>query len=169
MPKVRRQIVTKRRIRPNPIEKHVIHVQLHGQHMTNVTTRIGVRSVTVRIASPIRQRDSSTYGTHRHHTIRPIPGHNRRSTDQFSHTQSASVAADLIAQPDHIHNRDTLMLLLWPEETQAIAQRNLRQTLYHLRKALPNESEVTILSDRQSIWLILTLIFRPIRSNSITT
>ena len=59
----------------------------------------------------------------------------------------------LVAEPDLPRNRDVLMAILWPEESQAIAQRNLRQTLYHLRKALPNESEATILSDRQSIWL----------------
>jgi WD40 repeat protein/DNA-binding SARP family transcriptional activator len=59
----------------------------------------------------------------------------------------------LLAEPDLPHNRDRLLALLWPEDSQAIAQRNLRQALYHLRKALPSEPEATILSDRQALWI----------------
>ncbi|KAA3661266.1 MAG: transcriptional regulator, partial [Chloroflexi bacterium] len=39
------------------------------------------------------------------------------------------------------HQRDALMALLWPEVSQEAAQVNLRQTLYQLRKIIPELNE----------------------------
>ncbi len=58
------------------------------------------------------------------------------------------------------HRREALMELLWPGLPQKSAQVNLRQTLYHLRKGVPEmpaadggEPVPFLLSDRQSIQL----------------
>ena len=34
------------------------------------------------------------------------------------------------------HSRDVLAALLWPEETDTVAKKNLRQSLYQLRQVL---------------------------------
>ncbi len=62
------------------------------------------------------------------------------------------------ARADTIHRREALMDLLWPGLPQKSAQVNLRQTLYHLRKAVPElpakdgaELLPFLLTDRQTI------------------
>ena len=57
------------------------------------------------------------------------------------------------------HRREALMELLWPGLPLKSAQVNLRQTIYHLRQAIPgipqkaSDEEVQfLLSDRQTSW-----------------
>ncbi len=57
----------------------------------------------------------------------------------------------------HTHRRDSLMAMLWPEMPQRSAQTNLRQTLYLLRKRIPQVASESgdknvpfLLSDRRS-------------------
>lgn len=57
----------------------------------------------------------------------------------------------LACQPE-IHRRERLMELFWPEGSQTSAQQNLRQTVYTLRRALP---EVTGRRDAMPVPFIL--------------
>jgi DNA-binding SARP family transcriptional activator len=61
---------------------------------------------------------------------------------------------------DRAHPRESLMELLWPGMPLESAQVNLRQTIYRLRKAIPEVSSISsdervplVLSDRQSVQL----------------
>jgi ABC-type oligopeptide transport system substrate-binding subunit/DNA-binding SARP family transcriptional activator/tRNA A-37 threonylcarbamoyl transferase component Bud32 len=79
----------------------------------------------------------------------------------ITHFRTKTVQALLIylaCQPEQSHRREGLMTLLWPGLPQESAQANLRQSLYLLRKAIPNvaavdggESVPFLLSDRQTI------------------
>lgn len=66
---------------------------------------------------------------------------------------------ETIEQPDSGIRREQVMALLWPDMPRKSALENLRQTLYQLRKALPEvagsdgERVPLVLSDRQHIWL----------------
>ena len=42
----------------------------------------------------------------------------------------------LVLEAETAHARDWLAPLFWPDESQAIARKNLRQALYQLRKLL---------------------------------
>jgi len=42
----------------------------------------------------------------------------------------------LMVEQERAHRRETLMTLLWPHKNDTVARRNLRQTLFRLRKAL---------------------------------
>ncbi len=44
----------------------------------------------------------------------------------------------LAAEPETAHRRETLMTLLWPGMPDTSARTNLRQVLFHLRKAIPD-------------------------------
>ena len=44
----------------------------------------------------------------------------------------------LAAEPETAHRRETLMTLLWPGMPDTSARANLRQVLFHLRKAIPD-------------------------------
>jgi DNA-binding SARP family transcriptional activator len=63
----------------------------------------------------------------------------------------------LVCRPE-AHRRESLMALLWPGVTQESAQNSLRQTLYHLRRAVPevstksgDETVPFVLADRQIV------------------
>ncbi len=47
----------------------------------------------------------------------------------------------LAAEPETAHRRETLMTLLWPGMPDTSARANLRQVLFHLRKAIPAMGE----------------------------
>lgn len=64
----------------------------------------------------------------------------------------------LAVETDAVHRREALMELLWPGLPLKSAQVNLRQTLYQLRRAMPevtardgDESVPLVLSDRQTV------------------
>ena len=75
---------------------------------------------------------------------------------RITHFRSAKVQAlllYLVLEADKVHPRDTLAALLWPDEPQETARKNLRQTLYHLRKLLETNSseEPLVIVTRQTI------------------
>ncbi len=57
---------------------------------------------------------------------------------EFATAAARALLAYLAAESDRAHSRERLATLLWPEQSQAAALTNLRQTLARLRKALPN-------------------------------
>lgn len=70
----------------------------------------------------------------------------------------------LAAEPHMAHRRETLMTLLWPGMPDSSARQNLRQVLFHLRRAVPDldpvapdKAEATavplLIADRQTIRL----------------
>jgi len=78
--------------------------------------------------------------------------------------RQASPSMPAAATPEITHRRDVLMTLFWPEMAQEAAQLNLRQTLFRLRRAIPEVAAKTrpadgahtvpfVLSDRFTVWL----------------
>ncbi|MGD2078656.1 MAG: protein kinase, partial [Chloroflexota bacterium] len=49
-----------------------------------------------------------------------------------------------------VQRRETLMTLLWPGMPERSARHNLRQTLYHLRKAIPEVDQAAVDKDERS-------------------
>ncbi|MFN8491605.1 MAG: BTAD domain-containing putative transcriptional regulator [Caldilineaceae bacterium] len=47
-----------------------------------------------------------------------------------------ALLAYLVLEAEHVHTRETLAALLWPDEPDQVAKQNLRQALYQLRQAL---------------------------------
>ena len=62
-----------------------------------------------------------------------------RPLDHFRTKAVQALLVYLVCRPE-VHRRESLMALLWPEANQTSAQNNLRQALYHLRKAVPELS-----------------------------
>ena len=52
-------------------------------------------------------------------------------------TKSAQALLIYLACRPEVHQRESLMTLLWPAKSSHLAQTNLRQTLYRLRHELP--------------------------------
>ena len=50
------------------------------------------------------------------------------------------LAVEALSEPTVTHRREALMELLWPGLPLKSAQDNLRQTLYQLRKAIPQQA-----------------------------
>jgi predicted ATPase/DNA-binding SARP family transcriptional activator/tetratricopeptide (TPR) repeat protein len=80
--------------------------------------------------------------------------------DHFSTHKVQALLIYLAVEKDCVHPRQGLMELLWPGMPLESAQVNLRQTIYRLRKALPEvdkrsgcEAVPLILSDRQVVQL----------------
>ena len=80
-----------------------------------------------------------------------------RPLTQFRTKSVQALLVYLACQPE-AHQREQLMTLLWPGLPQKSAQGSLRQTLYLLRKAIPElpakdgESMVPLLlADRQTV------------------
>ncbi len=74
-----------------------------------------------------------------------------------AHFRSVNVQAllvYLVLETDRAHARDSLATLLWPDETETVARRNLRQSIYQLRRTLGEEKAGTaqfLRVDRQSV------------------
>src|SRR5262245_7574443 len=68
---------------------------------------------------------------------RPLP---------FASTASRALLAYLAIEAERPQPREQLAALLWPEQSQAAAYTNLRQTLARLRKALPDSPAVLLVS-----------------------
>ncbi|MFK7804902.1 MAG: BTAD domain-containing putative transcriptional regulator [Anaerolineae bacterium] len=60
---------------------------------------------------------------------------------QFRSTNIQGLLLYLSLQPDRAFSRTVLATLFWPEEAQAIAKHNLRQSLYNLKKLLPDSDD----------------------------
>ncbi|MFW6070607.1 MAG: protein kinase domain-containing protein, partial [bacterium] len=85
--------------------------------------------------------------------------------ERLAHFRTKKVQALLIylaAEPDASHRREKLTTLLWPGLPEDSARLNLRQILYHLRRAVPelptrdaSPGHVVrfVLSDRHTVWL----------------
>jgi predicted ATPase/DNA-binding SARP family transcriptional activator len=61
---------------------------------------------------------------------------------RFATNPARALLADLAVEPERAHSRELLAALLWPNQPQATAYTNLRQTLARARKAFPAESAV---------------------------
>src|SRR3712207_673339 len=55
----------------------------------------------------------------------------------FATSASRALLSYLVLEADRAQPRELLAALLWPEQSQAAAYTNLRQTLARVRKALP--------------------------------
>ena len=60
---------------------------------------------------------------------------------KFRTNKTQALLIYLAAEPTASHQRDDLMALLWPGLPHKSAQVNLRQTIYRLRKAVPEHAE----------------------------
>jgi DNA-binding SARP family transcriptional activator len=63
--------------------------------------------------------------------------YDQRPVTQFRSDKERALLAYLAVEHNRPHRRDTLIGLLWPEQTQALAQNNLRKALTRLRQTLP--------------------------------
>src|ERR687893_492034 len=63
----------------------------------------------------------------------------------FATTAARALVAYLALEGERPHPREQLAALLWPEQPQATAYNNLRQTVSRVRKALPDPAELTVL------------------------
>ncbi|KAA3664594.1 MAG: hypothetical protein DWQ04_04895, partial [Chloroflexi bacterium] len=61
---------------------------------------------------------------------KPLPG--------FRTTKVQALLIYLAAEPTTPHRRETLMSLLWPRMPERSARQNLRQSLYNLRRSIPD-------------------------------
>jgi predicted ATPase/DNA-binding SARP family transcriptional activator len=74
----------------------------------------------------------------------------------FATTSTRAMLAYLALEADQPHRRESLASLLWPDQPQAAAFTNLRQTLARLRKALPEPALAqTLLVTPQTLQLAL--------------
>ena len=64
-----------------------------------------------------------------------------KSLKKFRTNKTQALFIYLAAEPTASHQRDDLMALLWPGLPHKSAQVNLRQTIYRLRKAIPDWTE----------------------------
>lgn len=67
--------------------------------------------------------------------------HNGRAITKFRSVKVQGLLVYLVLEADKAHARDVLATLFWPEETDAIAKKNLRQSLYQLRRVLGDSGE----------------------------
>lgn len=81
-----------------------------------------------------------------------------QSLDTFPTVKVQALLAYLAIECDRAHRRESLMELLWPGMPLESAQVNLRQTLYRLRKTIPQVAGINggtpvhlVLSDRQTV------------------
>ncbi|MFO7684138.1 MAG: BTAD domain-containing putative transcriptional regulator [Chloroflexota bacterium] len=76
-----------------------------------------------------------------------------RPLTHFGTKKAQALLIYLAVQNQHVHQREALMSLFWPDSPLKSVQQNLRQTLYQLQKAL--QPEVTdfplVLSERYTI------------------
>src|SRR5687767_1488876 len=61
---------------------------------------------------------------------------------RFATTPARALLAYLAVEPERVHSRELLAALLWPDQPQATAYTNLRQTLARVRKAFPADLAV---------------------------
>ncbi|MEM7030127.1 MAG: BTAD domain-containing putative transcriptional regulator [Chloroflexota bacterium] len=64
--------------------------------------------------------------------------YNGHSLLPFRSNKVQALLAYLLTETGRTHTREQLMTLLWPDASPKASQVNLRQTLYQLRKAIPN-------------------------------
>jgi len=86
---------------------------------------------------------------------------NNEIISDFRMQKVVALLVYLAAEPETAHRRETLMTLLWPGMPDTSARANLRQVLFHLRKAIPDfvvdETAVPLLiSNRHTIQLNMT-------------
>ncbi len=63
---------------------------------------------------------------------------NDKALSDFRTQKVLALLVYLAAEPETAHRRETLMTLLWPGMPDTSARANLRQVLFHLRKAIPD-------------------------------
>jgi len=83
---------------------------------------------------------------------------NNEIISDFRMQKVVALLVYLAAEPETAHRRETLMTLLWPGMPDTSARANLRQVLFHLRKAIPDfvvdETSVSLLiANRHTIQL----------------
>ncbi len=61
----------------------------------------------------------------------------------------------LTMEKDVVQRRDALMAIFWPELGQEAAQSNLRQTIYRLRKTIPNTADRSHDTEKSAVPLLL--------------
>jgi len=76
---------------------------------------------------------------------------NGRSLTGIESQKGKALLAYLAATTGQSHKREVLALLLWPEEPTAAGRKNLRQALYNLRRALPDEGNGWLETTRQEV------------------
>ena len=83
---------------------------------------------------------------------------NNQPLTRFRSKTAQALLIYLACQPEHVHRREHLMALLWPDLPQKSAQANLRQNLYRLRQAIPDlpakdgrDAVVSLLADQQTV------------------
>jgi DNA-binding SARP family transcriptional activator len=89
-----------------------------------------------------------------------IASYNNQPLQNLRTNKVQALLIYLAVGKDRAHPRESLMELLWPGMPLESAQVNLRQTIYRLRKAIPEVSSISsdervplVLSDRQSVQL----------------
>src|SRR5262249_17981104 len=63
-----------------------------------------------------------------------------------------SLLAYLVLHSDSPQSRERLAFLLWPESSESQARTNLRQLLYHLRRALPADCHLLTTDNQMAQW-----------------
>lgn len=82
----------------------------------------------------------------------------KRPFNNFRSAKAKALLIYLVTEPPLVHQRESLMTLLWPGLPQESAQTNLRQIIYQLRKTFPEVASrdgagdvPLILSERQTV------------------
>lgn len=79
---------------------------------------------------------------------------NGQTITEFATDKTRALLAYLATEHDHPHRRESLAGLLWPDQPDADARRNLRQALFNLRQALSDENAPPLLCiDRNDVQL----------------
>jgi len=80
--------------------------------------------------------------------------------NNFRTNKAQALLIYLSVEKDRTHSRESLMELLWPGMPLESAQVNLRQTIYRLKKAIPEVDNLSggepvelVLGDRQAVQL----------------
>jgi predicted ATPase/DNA-binding SARP family transcriptional activator/Tfp pilus assembly protein PilF len=71
----------------------------------------------------------------------------------FTTEKARALLAYVAVEANRAHRRDFLAGLLWPEQPQQKARRNLRQALSHLRQAIRDEENAFLLISRETVQL----------------
>lgn len=79
----------------------------------------------------------------------------KRPLTHFSTKKAQALLIYLAVQNQHVHQRESLMTLFWPDSPLKLAQQNLRQALHLMQKTvcLDDNGPQLILSDRYTICL----------------
>ena len=84
----------------------------------------------------------------------------KRPLRKFRATKVQALLIYLLVQAEQVHQRESLMALLWPDDSLKSAQGSLRQTLHRLRQNIPDLNSANgdgpaplIITDRQTIQL----------------